>query len=1168
MNRLVGITCSLLLATFIAATAQRPATISGTAGTGAIFERQRPLFIENRGQWDRRARYLLRAPGLDLWLADNEVIYDLHSLLLSGRKENMPAPEAESRHRVGHVVRMKFLGAASGAAARGIDRKEGVCNYFIGNDPSHWASDIPLYAEARLDRLYDGIDAAFYLDGGTPRYDLIIAPGADPGRVAIGFEGAERVRVDEEGTLVIGTSRGELKQGGLFAYQIIDGSRRKVGCAFTTRKDGMVGFSVGEYDRSVPLVIDPLVYSTLVGGSGQDICNGMAVDASGNVYLTGYTQSGTYPTATGAYDIQINGDDDLFVTKLNSSGTALLYSTYIGGSNRDDGWGIAIDGSGNACLTGETVSTDFPTTTGAYDRSHNGSSDIFVTKLNSSGTALLYSTFIGGANADVGRGIAVDGSGNAYVGGETSSTTFPATAGAYDASFNGITDAFIAKLNSSGSGLLYATFIGGGGLDRASSIAIDGSGNAYITGSAYTSSVQYPTTTGAYDEVHNGGSDVFVTKLNSSGSALGYSTFLGSSGNEEGLGITVDGNGSAYLTGHTASVGFPTQSAIDGSHNGNDDVFITGMNPAGNALLYSTFVGGPSYDYGNAIAIDGVGNVYVTGSASGGFPTTSDAYDRTYHDSNDVFLLKINAAGSSMLYSTLMGGRYMDHASAVGVDGSGNVHIAGYTYSDNFPTTAGAYSQTGSGSYDLFAASFSLGGVSGSITLISPNGGESWCAGSAQAINWTSSGISSGTVRIELSQDGGVTWPVTIASGVQAGIGSYAWTIPLTLTEGSSYKVRLIANSGFPNDTGNGNFTINVPPQITLQPGDQERCPGDTATFVVAANGTGLRFQWRRNGTPINGANAPVYSKVGLGSSDSGSYDVIVSGACAPADTSSRARLIFNPPVAITSQPQSQDVCPGEKVTLRLHATGKFLSVAWRKNGTIIPTGVDSSFVISSAAFADSGRYDAIVSGICGPPDTSVVAVVRVIPNTSIVEQPTKFAQLNAGDSIRLHVSARGGSLSYQWRKDGKSIPGATDSVYMLHVSGQFDSGLYDVIVIGACGPAVTSDTATITVAPSSDVPGSVARSGGASLTVIPNPANGSTRLIVELPDGVRPDRDSRLELFDLQGNRVLDLTGSFSGSGWRSAEFDAHLLPSGLYHCRLTVSQWSGTIGAVMIAK
>src|SRR5205807_41955 len=384
------------------------------------------------------------------------------------------------------------------------------------------------------DDLYPGIDLIY---DGTQRhleYDFVVRPGADPHRIALRLQGADRLEVDSQGDLVLHTAAGVIRQRKPAIYQEIGAVRKEIPGGYVLSGAQQRGFQVAAYDATRPLVIDPvLVYSTYLEGSVDDYGYGIAVDGSGNAYVTGYTVSTDFPTTAGAFQTTARGNNDAFVAKINPSGSALVYSTYLGGNANDNGYGIAVDGSGNAYVTGSTTSPDFPTTAGAFQPDYGGApnggapQDAFVTKINPSGTALVYSTYLGGNGADYGTGIAVDAQGSAYVTGYTFSSDFPTTPGAFQTAKRGNSSTFVTKFNPAGTALVYSTFLGGNGgdgnistSDVGNGITVDGSGSAYVTGS--TASPDFPTTAGAVQPTFGGLEDAFVTKFNPTGTALVY----------------------------------------------------------------------------------------------------------------------------------------------------------------------------------------------------------------------------------------------------------------------------------------------------------------------------------------------------------------------------------------------------------------------------------------------------------------------------------------------------------------------------------------------------------------------------------------------------------------------------------------------------------------------
>jgi Beta-propeller repeat len=448
-------------------------------------------------------------------------------------------------------------------------------------------------------------------------------------------------------------------------------------------------------------VIDPLLYySTYLGGSAADFGYGIAVDGSQNAYITGLANSVDFPTTAGAYQStwpgQFPGSQAIFITKLNPTGSGLVYSTYLGGRGDAQGHAIAVDGAGNAYVTGETDSynSTFPTTVGAAQTTIGGNNDAFVTKLSASGSSLVYSTFLGGESAEDGLGIALDGLGSAYVTGETDSDFFPTTVGAFQSIDPGPArrNGFVAKLNPAGSSFTYSTYLGGSVEDYGLGVAVDSLGNAFVGG--YTGSPDFPTTAGALRTVYAGGNfDAFVAKLNPSGSGLLYSTLVGGTDIDQGTAIAIDGQGNAYLTGLTGSVDFPTTAgAFQTTFGGLGDAFVTKLNPAGTATVYSTFLGGSSGDTGYGIAVDASANAYVVGGAnSPNFPVLNQL--QSFGGGGDAFVTALSPTGGGLIYSTLFGGSAYEEARGVALDAFPNpsAYFAGWTGSSNIPTTSGAF---------------------------------------------------------------------------------------------------------------------------------------------------------------------------------------------------------------------------------------------------------------------------------------------------------------------------------------------------------------------------------------------------------------------------------------------------------------------------------------------
>jgi cysteine-rich repeat protein len=527
-------------------------------------------------------------------------------------------------------------------------------------------------------------------------YDFLVSPGADPGRIRLGFEGASRPKLDGEGSLVLRTPEGELIERAPVAYQEIGRKRRPVAIRYAIERQREVVFRVGAYDRNKPLIIDPVLqYSIFLGGTSGEYGMAIAVDGAGNAYVTGTTSSHDFPTlnpfqgSLAGYPGTVN-TNDAFVTKFNPDGS-LAYSTYLGGTSADVGFGIAVDASGSAYVTGETSSSDFPTLN-PFQAAMAGVNDAFVVKLSPSGDALVYSTYLGGSLQDTARGIAVDASGSAYVTGTVVSPDFP-TVNALQTSRLGFSDAFVTKLAPGGAALAYSTYLGGGGSDGGTGIALGAVGNAHLVGE--TDSSDFPTVNPAQPS-GGGDADAFVASLAASGTALVYSTYLGGNGPDRGAAIAVDASGSAYVAGLTESPDFPTLHALQASLAGPRDAFVAKLSSSGSPLVYSTYLGGNSADHGAAIGVDSLGHAYVAGvTLSNDFPTV-DPVQGTKGAFFDAFLAELAADGGSLLFSTYFdgsaaSGEQNEFANGVAMDFADRPYVVGFTEVEHGPDYLGGH---------------------------------------------------------------------------------------------------------------------------------------------------------------------------------------------------------------------------------------------------------------------------------------------------------------------------------------------------------------------------------------------------------------------------------------------------------------------------------------------
>jgi len=957
---------------------------TGSSSTGAAPSLHRdvlasyghlPLSFEpNRGQSDARVKFSARKAGYTLFLTQTEAVFSLQHGIAADPSA-LPASAGNDaagklaggitgpRTTPDAVLRVQLINANPNAAVTGLEQLPGKVNYIRGNDPSKWVANIPSYGRVEYSNVFRGIDLFYYGNRGQLEYDFVLAPGADPRSIGMKFKGAHNLAVEQQtGDLVITVGNQQVRFHQPVAYQPVadkdalrngeaangaDPERRHlIAARYVVDANNHVGFAVDQYDRSQTLVIDPtLTYSTYLGGSSNDYANAIAVDGSGNAYVTGYTNSANFPVTPGAFQTKCSGTcstaADAFISKLDPTGSFLVYSTYVGGASNDYGNGIALDSAGDAYIVGQTYSKNFPVTTGAYQTKCGGGGscpggDAFITELNPEGSALVYSTYLGGSGVDQGNAIALDASNNAYVTGYTQSTNFPTTPGAFQTTCRCSQSVlFVTELNSTGTALVYSTYLGGTSGDVGYAIALDSSDNAYVTG--YTHSTNFPTTPGAFQTTLGADQGGFVSKLNPTGTALVYSTYLGGSTTDTtpceacGTDIAVDSGGNAYVVGLTAESNFPVtpgafQTTFMSSANGHD-AFLAKLNPSGTGLVFATYLGGTGDDGATGVAVDAAGNTWIKGNTkSTNFPVTPGAFQLQNSGAYDFFLSEIDPTGSLLLYSTYLGGsgtEYVGATRSLAIDTQlpPNVYLTGYTNSTNFPVSTGAFQTKNGGLQDgsvtKFAPSPNLGLSSAALSFGNQNDGTT---SAPQTITVTNTGNENLTVtNVSITgannNDFGETNTCTTASVAPQS----TCTINVTFTPSISG-----------NETASVSITDNAPasPQLVsltgfgVGSGPAVQLSATSLTFPVTVVGTQSKPQ---TVTLTNAGNSTltitqIAASVGFTETNTCGTSVGVGASCT---------------ITITFKPTMPNAATGA-VTITDNASGSPQSIALSGTGTVV----------------------------------------------------------------------------------------------------------------------------------------------------------------------------------------------------------------------------------------
>jgi hypothetical protein len=1017
---------------------------------------------------------------------------------------------------------MRLAGrAAASASPVGEEKLPGVANYFVGSERGAWRTDVPMYAKVRYSSVVPGVDLLYYGNQKQLEYDFVVAPQADPKAIHLEFSGVTKLKLDGAGDLILSARNGDIAFHKPVVYQEQNGRRQWIDGRFTLGRRHTVGFALSGYDHTRPVVIDPvLAYSTYLGGGGSDGDEALAiaVDANGDAYVTGQTDSTNFPLISGSYQ-QTNqgaasGTFNAFVTKLNSTGKALVYSTYLGGSGNTQGAALAVDSSGDAYVAGHTFATDFPTTSGAYQAASPacaGGYSAFVTKLNASGSALVYSTYLGGSGnsngsgtGDIAYALVLDSSGDAYVAGGAQSYNFPVTSGAYqannNAAGNNASAAFVTKLNPAGSALVFSTYLGGSGQydggDTAYALALNSSGDVYVTGSAGSS--DFPVTAGAYQTTNPASAEeqtaAFVSELNSTGTALLYSTFLGGSEDAAGAALAVDISGDAYVAGYAMAANFPVTTGAFQTANNAAAIdattgFVTKLNPTGTALIYSTMLGGSGVeistyntegDSADGLAIDASGNAYVTGLAySSNFPVTSGAIQSTNKGAGArsfvSFVTEVNPAGTGLVYSTYLGGsgspfgtmNYYrgDDATGLALDSAGNIYIAGAAYSSNFPVTSGAFQTSNlalntSGS-NAFISKISMGGTAAIATTTAlASSANPTNAGTAVTFTATVAASSGSTIPagiVVFTLDGSAEPGTTLSS---SGTATYSTS---SLAGGSHTVSAAYGGSSTFGSSASSSLSETISEPTVATPAFSPAVGTYTSVQSVTLSSatSGATIYYTTNGTTPTTTSSVYSGAISVGATETIEAIAVASGYTNSAIASGAYTINLPPAATPAFSVAAGTYTAAQSVTLSDATPGA--TIYYTTNGA---TPTASSSVYSGAISVGATETIEAIAVASGYNNSAVASAAYTVtlpaatPAFSLATGSYKGAQ-----SLTLTDSTSGAAIYYT---TNGTTPTATSTLYAGAITVSTTETIEAIAVApGYLNSAVKSAAITITTAPS-----------------------------------------------------------------------------------------------------
>jgi len=942
-------------------------------------------FILNNGQWPTNVIAFAKGSDVDVWVTKTGMVYDHHGLTNGVRKGFVSSATWSNATLANTPVEIRD--ASSTLVTFFKDAK-------VKTNPSaHVAAR--LVSGFVVKNVYPGVDIDYKIEEGNVRFDIHAENSEQLKQVGLSFSGSFVMnRIGSTPGFIISDNPVDSKQPYGFenpatpepSYVGLKNIR-----AFQNDKnvdvrywaEGNIVRFDGAFLPNQPLIIDPTVYGTYLGGPEDDMLAGIRLLSTGEVVVGGTTTQIDFPVALGKYAAASAGTSDGFIAVYDAALTTLKRYTFIGGNDPDSVKAIAVDAADNIYAAGTTLSSNFPITGGTAGQIYKGQIDAFALKIKTDLSSLIFSTFIGGNKDDIALGIAVDGDFSVFVCGATNSTSsFPTNAG-FKKTFGGLVDGFLTKLSSSGASYVYSTYFGVEGTEQFNAIVVENSGSPIVTG--FTNSANFQTfpvpstfnpNRRPYDRVYGGGAtDAFITKFGQDGGTLVYSTFIGGLGDDDGKGIFVDDLGRAYLIGETTSTDMPTTLGFKQTLIGGRDVFLFVLSDDGKEVVGCTYYGGVGDDRVRSTWKDKTNAAVIGGSTtSNDFQVEGAGTIGQRRGASDGFIAILTVG--ALKYATLVGGSSTDEVTCVIPDANDDVYACGISSSTDLAFPVNAVQRTSSGKVDGFI----IKSAKGAIELTAPSAGDNWCLETTQTVVWAAFDMAvTDKYRIEISMDNGATWTEVVKDLTTK---SYSWK-PKNIPAGN-YKLRVVSSRGHESMTS-ATFRLGPIVAIATQPTPVAVCVGKKAEFTVVATGEELKYKWRKDGVSVPLATSATLTIPATTTANAGTYIAEVTGKCGSAVFTTAVTLKVETSPFITEQPQTQSVEEGKRLLLSVTSPLASSRYQWKKNGVDIPGATSREFSIAATLLSDSGNYSVTIVTDCGTID-SEVSRVTITPTTSVRE--------------------------------------------------------------------------------------------------------------------------------------------------------------------------------------